>query len=228
MIVPEEIAGTDDVRSRPVHSPKRPDVQESAPPSRVDSDPELVALVDRARIGDLAAQSELIRRYRHRLAGFVWPMVRDREAVKDIVQATSLKLVRRLAGLRNPEVFEAWLFTLARNTVLDHLRRDRCRPVFVLQDPSEHEVRDPAAEDRSREIMEALDNALRHAHASDRRILQQVIVGAKYGQIAAAEGISMAALKVRLHRLRQGLRAGARGTICELIPRRADSREVLL
>lgn len=195
--------------------------------TRAPFDPGLVALVSLARTGDLAAQSELFQRYRKRLAGFLWPMVRDREAVADIVQATCLKLVRRLPGLRKPEVFETWLFTLARNTALDHLRRDRRRPVLMFQGASEHDVRDPSSEDRSREIMEAVEDALRHSRASDLRILHQVIVDINYEQIAAQEGLSMSALKVRLYRLRRQLRALARGTLGDLFPRRAGAREVL-
>lgn len=170
---------------------------------------ELTGLVVRARAGDLSAQSELIVRYRARLAGFVRTMVRDREAGKDILQSISLKLVRRIPGLREPAVFEPWLFTLARNTALDHLRRARCRPESPGRNLSGLDVQDASVGDRSHEILEAVEDALRGSSDTNRRILQQIISGATYRQVATAEGISISALKVRLHRLRQELRQRA-------------------
>jgi RNA polymerase sigma-70 factor (ECF subfamily) len=184
----------------PVPRPREPALE--AGPDGSD----LVGLVLRARAGDLSAQSNLIQLYRPRLAGFVRLIIRDRETVKDIVQAISAKLVRRLPGLRDPIVFESWLFTLARNTALDHLRSSRRRPVLVEHETALHEARDPIANDGSREILEAVESALRGTSSLNRRILRQIIAGASYRQVATAEGISISALKVRLHRVRQELR----------------------
>ncbi len=190
----------------PGAAPPPPSADQSAGPR---TDPELLALVVRARDGELAAQAELIRRYRRRLSGFVWPMVRDREAVEDVLQSVCLKFVRRLPGLRDAAVFEWWLFTLARNTALDHLRRRRRNVVVWAPDEVLHAFRDPAAEDRSREIRETLERVLRHTSPSKRRILEKVIVGASYEQIARAERISLGAVKARLHRLREEIRREA-------------------
>ena len=107
---------------------------------------------------------------------------------------------------RDAAVFEWWLFTLARNTALDHLRRQRRSIVGWAPDEVLQAVRDPATEDRSREIREALDRVLRHTTPSKRRILEKVIVGASYEQIARAERISLGAVKARLHRLREEIR----------------------
>lgn len=168
---------------------------------------EVAHLVGRGRNGELSALEELVRRYRPRLVGFVRARIRDREAVEDVVQAISAKLVRRLPGLRDAAVFEPWLFTLARNTILDHLRRSRCRPVLIGSEAVIEEVCDPSAGDRTREILEFVEDAGRNMSAINRRILQQIIVGASYRQIARGERISLPALKVRLYRLRHELRA---------------------
>lgn len=178
-----------------------------APAPRLASADDFAALVMRARAGELGAQSELVRRYRPRLMGFVRARIRDRDAVEDIVQAISAKLVRRLPGLRESAVFEPWLFTLARNTILDHLRRSRCRPVLVGSEAALEEVCDPNGDERRREILEFLDEAVRDMSAVNRRILQQIINGASYRQIARVEHLTLSALKVRLYRMRHELRA---------------------
>jgi RNA polymerase sigma-70 factor (ECF subfamily) len=67
----------------------------------------------------MAAQSDLVRRYQSRIAGYVRPMLSAGDGVDDVVQNVFVKMVRRLGALRDPAVFESWLFTLARNTALD-------------------------------------------------------------------------------------------------------------
>lgn len=49
-------------------------------------DPELIDVVLAARDGDLAAQSELVRRYSRRVAGFLRGILHDRLAVEDLAQ----------------------------------------------------------------------------------------------------------------------------------------------
>jgi RNA polymerase sigma-70 factor (ECF subfamily) len=179
----------------------------SEPPAspRGMAEQDIVALLLPARTGDLEAQSELIRRYRPRLAGFVRARIRDHHAAEDVVQAISAKVVRRLPGLRALEVFEPWLFTLARNTVHDHFRRARCRPVLIGEEAALAEACDPAAGDRSREILEAVEEARPELSPLQQRLLGQILRGASYQQIARAERISLSAVKVKVYRLRQKL-----------------------
>ncbi|MFM8335909.1 MAG: hypothetical protein ACKODK_10115, partial [Opitutaceae bacterium] len=61
-----------------------------------------------------------------------------------------------------------------------------------------------------REIAEALEVALRQFGPRERRVVRQLIDGESYGAIAAREGISLNALKVRIHRLRLVLRVSVR------------------
>src|SRR3954468_5381312 len=87
----------------------------------------LIALVQRANRGDGAAQAELVNRYTRRIAGFIRGIIRQPDAVEDVTQMVFIKMFRRLGRLRDPAVFESWLFTLARNTGLDFIRRRSCR-----------------------------------------------------------------------------------------------------
>ncbi len=126
---------------------------------------ELIALIVRAQAGDLPAQSDLIRRYMVRLAGFGRPMVRQTQTVEDLVQTVSIRMVRRLRNLRDPALFEPWLFTMARNAARDHFRRVKCQPSTVSDDlllvnlPSTHDS------DSTRELLEAVERVARAASA---------------------------------------------------------------
>ena len=132
--------------------------------------------------------------------------------MEDIVQLIMIKMSRRLKGLREAALFESWLFMLSRNTVLDQLRRAKCRPVSVI-DPTPWLDREPAEEasGRCREIMEEVERATLNCSDKDRRILRLVLDGASYQTIAKLEELTIGALKLRVHRLRLLLRASLRG-----------------
>lgn len=166
----------------------------------------LIALVRRAEAGDPAAQSELVRRYDRRITGFIRAIIRQPEAVEDVTQMIFIKMFRRLSRLREPAVFESWLFTLARNTALDFIRRRNCRPVTVGLDEQVDQVADPGNAGATTEILAALDWALARLSPIDRSLVSQFVAGESYGAIATRTGLSLASVKVRLHRVRPFLR----------------------
>jgi len=171
---------------------------------------ELTALVIRARAGDQQAQTELVRRYRRRLRGFLRGLVADPWAAEDVLQIVWVKMVTQIRLLREVPRFETWLFTLARNCALDHRRRLRCRPASPVEEGFWAGLPDPSAEDRVHEIREALEVALRRCPGRDRRLIEQVVEGTTYQAMAADAGLTLNALKVRLHRLRVHLRREVR------------------
>ncbi len=168
---------------------------------------ELTALVRRAEAGDHTAQSELVQRYTRRIAGFVRTIIRQPDAIEDVTQMVFIKMFRRLNRLRDPVVFESWLFTLARNTGLDFLRRRSCRPDTVALDDTIYQIADPSNNSASTEILAALDRALARLSDIDRGLVTQFVAGDSYSEIAQRAGLSLATVKVRLHRVRPFLRA---------------------
>jgi len=81
--------------------------------------------VARLRRGDLDALSGLIARYQNRLYRYLLRMVRQPAEAEDLFQQTWLRLAERIRHYDSNRSFEAWLFTLARNLAIDHLRRIR-------------------------------------------------------------------------------------------------------
>lgn len=166
----------------------------------------LIETVHRAEAGDHVAQADLMRRYTRRVSGFVRSIIHQPDAVEDVTQMVFIKMFRRLSRLRDPAVFESWLFTLARNTSLDFLRRRRCRPSTVTLDEEVNQIADPSASSGTSEILAALDRALSRLNPIDRTLVSQFVAGESYGTIAAQAGLSLATVKVRLHRVRPFLR----------------------
>ena len=81
--------------------------------------------VVRLRRGDLNALSELITRYQNRLYRYLLRIVREPAEAEDLFQQTWLKVVEKIRSFDASRNFDAWLFTLARNLAIDHLRRIR-------------------------------------------------------------------------------------------------------
>lgn len=178
----------------------------SAPEGITEEKAALIALVRRAEAGEPAAQSELVRRYTRRVAGFIRAIIRQPDAEEDVTQIVFIKMFRRLGRLRDPAVFESWLFTLARNTGLDFIRRRRCRPSTVVMDDEINQIADPSNTSATTEILAALDRALTRLTPLDRSLVTQFVAGDSYSEIAERAGLSLATVKVRLHRVRPFLR----------------------
>jgi RNA polymerase sigma-70 factor (ECF subfamily) len=84
------------------------------------TDQEVVAL---ARSGSEAAYRELLRRYERPIFSLVFRMVRDRELSEDLSQETFVKALNALDSYRPEFKFSSWIFKIANNTAIDHLRR---------------------------------------------------------------------------------------------------------
>lgn len=81
--------------------------------------------VARLRRGDLDALSELISRYQNRLYRYLLRIVKQPAEAEDLFQQTWVRVVEKIRRFDPSRNFDAWLFTLARNLAIDHLRRIR-------------------------------------------------------------------------------------------------------
>jgi RNA polymerase sigma-70 factor (ECF subfamily) len=132
--------------------------------------------------------------------------------VDDLFQEISLKVMRRIDSVRDPQAIRGWLFQLARNACLDWLRAQDRRPTT----PSEHLAqlsaggdlgRNPAECFMANERLAAVRRALAELPESQREVLRlRVDEGLDHEAIAARLGISRQAVEVRLCRGRARLK----------------------
>ena len=172
------------------------------------SDGELIQWVVRARQGEDEALSYLIERFRRPIGRYVYTLILDRSAMEDVAQDVFIKMVRGLSGLRQPETFGAWLFSLARHSSLDYLRRQRFRRFWApLSDAGLEEVADERDDEQSRRFAETFEHALKDFSPRDRELLALALQGHSYEEIAALQRVSHGSVKGRLCRVREHLRA---------------------
>jgi RNA polymerase sigma-70 factor, ECF subfamily len=191
----------------------------------------------------MAAVSELPWEELHgNLRAFISRRVRNQADVDDLVQRVLLQIVKGLASLRNVELLHAWVYRTARNVIVDYYRSSTGR----------REVASGGAEDLAAVSEEAQANS----HDDERAALQELagcmtpmirqlppayreavtladLEGINQADAATRAGVSVSAMKSRIQRGRQQLKAvledccrvqlDRRGTIVAYDPRKPNS-----
>ena len=170
--------------------------------------PELEDWVERARGGDLSAYDELVRHFQDMAVGYAYSRLGDLGLAQDAAQEAFLLAYRQLDSLRAPGAFAGWLSRIV-FTQCDRITR-RSRPVSV---PPEAASAIASSEPNSNELIERreLGAQVRAAVAalpeSERYVTALFYMG-DYSQaeVAGFLGISVSAVKSRLHSARERLR----------------------
>jgi RNA polymerase sigma-70 factor (ECF subfamily) len=165
--------------------------------------------------GSEAACESLVRRFERPVYNLVCRLVRDPAAAEDLTQDTFLKLFRALGTYDPRQRFSSWLFRIAHNTAIDHLRQRRLLP---LEAPPGADVGDDALAvvlpDRTGvspeqaaaqvELTEALDRAIDELRPEYRAaVVLRHQEDLDYGEIATVLGVPLGTVKTYLHRARR-------------------------
>ena len=102
-----------------------------------------VALVDRARAGDLQAYDELMRRYQERIYGTVYHMTSNHEEANDLVQETFIKAHQALKSFKGGSSFYTWVYRIAVNKTINFLKQRKNRAGMSLNDLDFNAENDP-------------------------------------------------------------------------------------
>jgi RNA polymerase sigma-70 factor (ECF subfamily) len=179
------------------------------------SDPELVSL---ALLGEERAFRELVDRYRARIYTFVLRIVKDREEANDVAQEAFINVYSSLQSYDPSRNFSSWLFKIAQNISIDHLRKRHPEEISIhaafetkdgevsLQLPSRD--LEPDREIEGMEIHEAIEVAVSGLDPIPRSaILLRHVEGKTYEEIAEILGVPLGTVKTHIFRARRLLRA---------------------
>jgi RNA polymerase sigma-70 factor (ECF subfamily) len=98
------------------------------------------ALMIRFQQGDRAAFALLVRKHKTPLFNFALRQVRVRQTAEDVVQEAFVRVVQNAADFKHEARFSTWLYTIARNLCIDHLRKGALRKHPSLDSrPSTHD-----------------------------------------------------------------------------------------
>jgi RNA polymerase sigma-70 factor (ECF subfamily) len=174
-------------------------------------------LVRAVLAGESDAFGVLVERYRVRLYRFVERYTNDAEDARDVTQEVFLKVHAALDSYDSRYKFSTWLFRIAGNAAIDHLRRRKVRPMpLELPQGEDGESRtveprenrpDPLEDLTRRRLREALAAAINRLPDDYRELISLRHYGEMpYEEIAALKGMPLGTVKNKLFRARQALR----------------------
>lgn len=158
--------------------------------------------------GDVDRYGELVGRYRDRYARYAASVLGSVDAAEDAVQDAFVRAFDQLAQCREPANFSGWFFLILRNRCLAERRTEK--DTSGLDDPRVRIMSNGKAasdEVEQRERVFTLQRALMELTLEQREIFAlRHVEGWSYEEIAAKTGVTVAALKMRMHRAYEGLR----------------------
>ena len=171
--------------------------------------------MEQARAGSERACYLLVKRFERPIFSILLRMVRDRPTAEDLAQETFLRAFRSLSTYDTGRKLSSWLFTIAHNVAIDHLRKKKLATVPLETPDDTPEPLDTAAtpESQSPERV-AMRSAFRRAFETALGALRpeyaEVLVlrfqeGLAYDEIAAIVGLPLGTVKTHLYRARRAL-----------------------
>ena len=171
------------------------------------------ALLLAARKGDRAALGDLLERHQRQVFAFGMKMCGDSDDAQEVAQDTLLSMVRSVRHFRGEASLSTWLYTVARSFCIKKRRRTKGAPAH-------HEPLDAAAHEQAAapapspeqtllgiETRDAVAAALGQLEPEAREVvILRDLEGLTAPEVAQVTGLSVAAVKSRLHRARQLLR----------------------
>ncbi|HWL37157.1 MAG TPA: RNA polymerase sigma factor [Frankiaceae bacterium] len=193
----------------------------------MDVDPEVVRACQRGEAGALDA---LVRATYADVYALAYRLVRDRDEAADVTQEVFVRVMRSVVGFRGESAFGTWLHRVTVNTALTSLRK-RSRRALPGREafgmPGDEAVglvdTDAGPEERAEraELLARAEAAVAALPESSRTIVVlRDVEGLSTAEVAAQTGLSETAVKVRLFRARERLRASLADASVTPLPRR--------
>ena len=172
-------------------------------------------LVQSALKGRETCFEELVRRYQRPIAAYVYRMVGDYDAALDLTQEVFIKVYNSLARYRSEYKFSTWIYKIAHNAAIDHLRRYAVREQ-ALTNGFDVERREVSIESRR---LTPEQESERNERRSEIELVVQMLPAAyrelivlrhsqdlSYDEIADVTGLPLGTVKNRLFRAREAMR----------------------
>lgn len=172
-------------------------------------------LVAGALAGHETSFEELVRRYQRPIAAYVYRMTGDYDTALDLSQEVFIKVHNSLARYKSEFKFSTWIYKIAHNAAIDHLRRNAARE-HALTTSFDGERREvsfesrrltPEQESEQRERRTEIEAVVHTLPAAYRElIVLRHSHDLSYDEIAEVTGLPLGTVKNRLFRAREAMR----------------------
>jgi RNA polymerase sigma-70 factor (ECF subfamily) len=165
------------------------------------SDGQLVRLLQQ---GDLSAFGVLYEKYKKSIFWYCFRLLRDEQAAEDATHDTFLKIRSGIHSLVNPESLRPWFFRIARNEVVQIIRKTRRNS--HVDDDSVWEDESPFEKYEQAETQELVRQSLDLLKTEYREVLiLREFERLSYGEIAEVTGATESSVKSRIFKARKAL-----------------------
>jgi RNA polymerase sigma-70 factor, ECF subfamily len=172
-------------------------------------------LVATAATGVEGSFEELVRRYQRPISAYVYRMVGDYESALDLTQEIFIKVYASLSRYRPEFKFSTWIYKIAHNSAVDHLRRNSGRERSLVNG-EEHDQFDmpiesgrlsPEQESEREERRLEIESVVRSLPSAYRElIVLRHSQDLTYEEIVEVTGLPLGTVKNRLFRAREMMR----------------------
>ncbi len=174
-------------------------------------------LVVRAIAGREDGFEELVRRYQRPIVAYVYRMVGDYDAALDLTQEVFIKVYGSLTRYRSEFKFSTWIYRIAHNAAIDHLRRNNVRLEDLelesetggaYEKPLASSAPSPEQLSERAERRAEIEEVVQHLPASYRELIMlRHALDFSYDEIAEVTGLPLGTVKNRIFRAREVMRA---------------------
>ncbi len=191
----------------------------ASPERQLEADSDLV-IVKRVQEGDVAAFDQLVTKYRSRVYSVVYNLTSNREDAADLTQDAFIKSFQSINRFQGQSSFFTWLYRIAVNSTLTHLRKNRLRTFFSFEKLKEDDkvsteviaaLTDTTGADHetfARELQEKLNEAMQKLSIRHRTVITLFeIDGLGHQEIAEIMNCSVGTVRSRLHYAKQLLQS---------------------
>ena len=158
---------------------------------------------------------ELVRRYQRPIAAYVYRMVGDYDSALDLTQEVFIKVYNSLARYRSEFKFSTWIYKIAHNAAIDHLRRHAVREQALTNgfDTERREISvesrrlTPEQESERNERRSEIESVVQMLPTAYRAlIVLRHSQDLSYDEIGEVTGLPLGTVKNRLFRAREAMR----------------------
>lgn len=173
---------------------------------------DIINLVEQAKLGSHKAFSELYYRYKSNIWFTIFNVVRNSDVADDLTSIVFTKAYEKLSMYTQHISFEMWLKTIAVNTSIDYIRRNKKEQLNNYVDDSESTIqlsgleRSPEEELILKERVQLVMETIPTLKKKYRDLLNARIEGLSYKDIADKLAINEFAVKSDLNKARQKLK----------------------
>ncbi len=161
------------------------------------------------KAGDYSAFSHIVSAYQKMVFNVILRIVNHREDAEDITQEVFVKVFKSLDNFKEESEFSTWLYRIAYNTTLSELRKKKM-VVSSFDDNfsklEDEEVLDEIDNISTEERIQYLEQAIKMLNSEDALIITMFYMNEQsIEQISIITGLTIANIKVKLHRIRKKL-----------------------